>query len=94
LSSIHFSGSALFHWPCFWYPVHCVHELFHVLIFIGAPFLLRNTTSKKEVFLVHELMASVDRGVDILKTCCDKIVIGGFSTWAGLALYQAIQTLY
>ncbi len=36
-------------------------------------------------------MESVDRGVDVLKTCCEKIVIGGFSTGAGLALYQAIQ---
>ncbi len=34
---------------------------------------------------------SVDHGIDILKTCCHKIVIGGFSTGAGLALYQAIQ---
>jgi carboxylesterase len=38
-----------------------------------------------------EWVASVDRGVDILKTCCSRIVIGGFSTGAGLALYQAIQ---
>ncbi|MCP4720934.1 MAG: alpha/beta fold hydrolase, partial [Desulfobacteraceae bacterium] len=38
-----------------------------------------------------EWMESVDCGVDILKTCCEKIVIGGFSTGAGLALYQAIQ---
>jgi len=38
-----------------------------------------------------EWMKSVDRGVDILKTCCEQIVIGGFSTGAGLALYQAIQ---
>ena len=33
----------------------------------------------------------MDPGIDILKTCCQKIVIGGFSTGAGLALYQAIQ---
>jgi len=33
---------------------------------------------------------SVDRGVEILKSCCDRIVIGGFSTGAGLALYQAL----
>lgn len=37
-----------------------------------------------------EWMDSVDRGAAILKTCCEKIVIGGFSTGAGLALYQAI----
>lgn len=39
----------------------------------------------------EEWMESVDRGYTILKTCCKKIVIGGFSTGAGLALYQAIR---
>ena len=39
----------------------------------------------------EEWMDSIDRGYAILKTCCKKIVIGGFSTGAGLALYQAIQ---
>lgn len=34
---------------------------------------------------------SVDRGYDILKTCCSRIVIGGFSTGAGLALYNALR---
>ncbi len=38
-----------------------------------------------------EWMESVDHGVDILKNCCERMVIGGFSTGAGLALYQAIQ---
>lgn len=36
-------------------------------------------------------ITSVDRGYALLKTCCKQIVIGGFSTGAGLALYQAIQ---
>jgi len=36
-------------------------------------------------------MESVNRGYAILKSCCKKIIIGGFSTGAGLALYQAIQ---
>lgn len=39
----------------------------------------------------EEWMESVDRGHAILKTCCEKIVIGGFSTGAGLALYQALK---
>lgn len=39
----------------------------------------------------NEWMESVDHGIDILKTCCKRVVIGGFSTGAGLALYQAIQ---
>lgn len=39
----------------------------------------------------NEWIESVDCGVAILKACCNKIVIGGFSTGAGIALYQAIQ---
>lgn len=38
-----------------------------------------------------EWVESVDCGVAILRACCSNIVIGGFSTGAGLALYQAIQ---
>jgi len=38
-----------------------------------------------------EWIKSVDCAVAILKDCCSKIVIGGFSTGAGIALYQAIQ---
>jgi len=32
---------------------------------------------------------SVNRGHAILKTCCEQIVVAGFSTGAGLALHQA-----
>jgi carboxylesterase len=32
----------------------------------------------------------VDRGAAILKTCCERIVVAGFSTGAGLALHQAL----
>ncbi len=38
-----------------------------------------------------EWMKSVDRGHAILAECCEQIIIGGFSTGAGLALYQALQ---
>jgi len=38
----------------------------------------------------EDWIESVDRGVEILKSCCDRIIIGGFSTGAGLALYQAL----
>jgi esterase/lipase len=60
---------------------------------IYAPRLAGHGTSAVDLSTRHygEWMASVDRGVAILKTCCEKIVIGGFSTGAGLALYQAIQ---
>jgi len=37
-----------------------------------------------------EWMDSVDRGHAILKGCCKKIVVAGFSTGAGLALAQAL----
>jgi esterase/lipase len=33
---------------------------------------------------------SVNRGHAILKTCCEQIVVAGFSTGAGLALHQAL----
>jgi esterase/lipase len=33
---------------------------------------------------------SVNRGHSILKTCCEKIVVAGFSTGGGLALHQAV----
>jgi len=33
---------------------------------------------------------SVNRGWVILKTCCEQIVVAGFSTGAGLALHQAL----
>ena len=33
---------------------------------------------------------SVNRGHAILKTCCEQIIVAGFSTGAGLALHQAL----
>ena len=38
-----------------------------------------------------EWIASVDRGHDILKACCEHISIAGFSTGASVALYQVIK---
>ncbi len=37
-----------------------------------------------------EWVDSVNRGHAILKTCCEQIVVAGFSTGGGLALHQAI----
>ena len=37
-----------------------------------------------------EWLNSVDRGYDILNSICEHVVIGGFSTGAGLALFKAI----
>lgn len=36
-------------------------------------------------------LESVNRGYEILKNLCDEIIIAGFSTGAGIALYQALQ---
>jgi carboxylesterase len=38
-----------------------------------------------------EWIASVDRGHEILKSCCEYISIAGFSTGASVALYQVIN---
>ena len=35
-------------------------------------------------------VASVNRGHNILKTCCGRIVVAGFSTGGGLTLHQAV----
>lgn len=38
-----------------------------------------------------EWIASVERGHEILKSCCEHICIAGFSTGASVALYQCIK---
>ncbi len=60
---------------------------------VHAPRLAGHGTSAVDLSTRHweEWVASVESGVALLKTCCDQMVIGGFSTGAGLALYQAIQ---
>jgi carboxylesterase len=60
---------------------------------VYVPRLAGHGTSSIDLSTRHygEWMESVDRGIDILKTSCKRMVIGGFSTGAGLALYQAIQ---
>ena len=39
----------------------------------------------------HDWLDSVDRGHALLKTCCKKILVAGFSTGAGLALQSVIR---
>lgn len=60
---------------------------------VYAPRLAGHGTSSKDLSKrdYDEWMASVDRGQEILNACCDKIVIAGFSTGAGLALNQALN---
>ena len=38
----------------------------------------------------YDWVDSVNRGHNILKTCCEQVVVAGFSTGAGLALHQAV----
>jgi esterase/lipase len=59
---------------------------------VYAPRLSGHGTSSKDLSVrsYHDWLDSVDRGHAILKTCCKKILVAGFSTGAGLALQSAI----
>ena len=59
---------------------------------IYAPRLSGHGTSSKDLSVrnYNEWLDSVDRGHAILKTCCKKILVAGFSTGAGLALQSVI----
>jgi esterase/lipase len=60
---------------------------------VYAPRLAGHGTSSKDLSTrnYHDWMDSVDRGHIILKSCCKKILVAGFSTGAGLALQSVIQ---
>jgi len=59
---------------------------------VYAPRLAGHGTSPADLAgrTCDDWMDSVDRGHDILKSCCTRIVVAGFSTGAGLALAQAL----
>jgi carboxylesterase len=59
---------------------------------VYAPRLAGHGTSSEDLSTrnYHDWLNSVDRGHAILKTCCKKILIAGFSTGAGLALQSVI----
>ncbi len=59
---------------------------------VYAPRLAGHGTSSQDLSVRndHDWLACVDRGHAILKTCCKKILVAGFSTGAGLALQSAI----
>lgn len=59
---------------------------------VYAPRLSGHGTSSEDLSVrnYHDWLNSVDRAHKILKTCCNKILIAGFSTGAGLALQSAI----
>ncbi|MFC1882870.1 alpha/beta hydrolase, partial [Thermodesulfobacteriota bacterium] len=39
----------------------------------------------------QDWMVSIDRGYAIISSICDRVVVGGFSTGAGLALDLAVR---
>ncbi|MEE9912883.1 MAG: alpha/beta fold hydrolase [Deltaproteobacteria bacterium] len=59
---------------------------------VYAPRLSGHGTSSQDLLArnYRDWLDSVDRGHAILKTCCKKILIAGFSTGAGLALQSVI----
>ena len=59
---------------------------------VYAPRLSGHGTSSEDLSgrNYHDWLESVNRGHAILKTCCKKILVAGFSTGAGLALQSAI----
>ena len=68
-------------------------DFFHARgLTVYAPRLAGHGTSAHDLALrtYNDWLASVNRGHEILKTCCNKILVAGFSTGAGLALQMAI----
>lgn len=59
---------------------------------VYAPRLSGHGTSSGDLSTrnAQDWLASVDRGHALLKTCCTKILVAGFSTGAGLALQSVI----
>jgi len=59
---------------------------------VYAPRLSGHGTSSGDLSTrnANDWLSSVDRGHALLKTCCKKILVAGFSTGAGLALQSAI----
>jgi esterase/lipase len=60
---------------------------------VYVPRLAGHGTSSKDLSTrnYNDWLDSVDRGHAILKTCCKKIIVAGFSTGAGLALQSVIM---
>jgi esterase/lipase len=60
---------------------------------VYAPRMAGHGTSSGDLAgrVMSEWIASVETGHEILKGCCDKIVIAGFSTGAAVALYLVIK---
>ncbi len=60
---------------------------------VYAPRLAGHGTSPRDLSgrTYEEWLDSVDRGHAILKTCCKKILVAGFSTGAGLALQSVVR---
>jgi carboxylesterase len=69
------------------------HFLYEKGLTVYAPRLAGHGTSSKDLSLrsYDDWLDSVNRGHAILKQCCKKIIIAGFSTGAGLALQTVIM---
>lgn len=67
-------------------------DLFEQGLTVYAPRLAGHGTSARDLEprTRHEWIDSVDRGRRILSTLCDRLIVAGFSTGAGLALHQTI----
>jgi carboxylesterase len=59
---------------------------------VYAPRMAGHGTSAEDLAqrTVEDWAASIEQGHQILKTCCEKIIIAGFSTGGAMALYQVI----
>ncbi|MDO9264139.1 MAG: alpha/beta fold hydrolase [Desulfosalsimonadaceae bacterium] len=60
---------------------------------VYAPRLAGHGTSAKDLASRNygDWVDSVERGYGILASCCERVIVAGFSTGGGLALYQAIR---
>lgn len=71
-----------------------IGEFFHSRGYsVYAPRLAGHGTSPEDLSSRNymEWLESVDSGYEIIKNICDRIIIAGFSTGAGIALYQALK---
>jgi len=60
---------------------------------VYAPRLAGHGTSAEDLAgrNYRDWVESVERGYAILASCCERVIVAGFSTGGGLALYQAIR---
>jgi carboxylesterase len=70
-----------------------IGEIFHSKGYsVYAPRLAGHGTSPKDLSSkkYSDWIESVDKGYEVIKNICDKVIIAGFSTGGGIALHQAL----